>query len=127
MRPETQVGHDSRSLNWAAGAARVRDGARGVATADGCPGRGSATPPEPKDTDHTRSLSYVTWRRVEPGWTSASVLGILDPRPIRQDPQRCYRQDEPIAGDAVRVSAARALPLPAHAFQGPNAEFDPHP
>ena len=64
-------------------------------------------------------------RRAQVAWSNPAVMGVFHPGPIGQGQQRCHRQHQPVAGDARRVGAPGLVPLPAQAFDGLEAQFDP--
>ena len=64
-------------------------------------------------------------RRAQVAWSNPAVMGVFHPGAIGQGQQCCHRQHQPVAGDARRVGAPGLVPLPAQAFDGLEAQFDP--
>ena len=64
-------------------------------------------------------------RRAQVAWSNPAVMGVFHPGAIGQGQQCFHRQHQPVAGDARRVGAPGLVPLPAQAFDGLEAQFDP--
>jgi hypothetical protein len=52
--------------------------------------------------------------------------GIFNAGAVRQHPQHGHGQHLPMAGQAGRFGTLGLLPLPAHLFEGPEAQLDSH-
>ena len=95
-------------------------------------------PPQPGDAvaDYAYGPYRLLWatavsgrqrpgRRAQVAWGNPAVMGVFHPGAIGQGQQCCHRQHQPVAGDARRVGAPGLVPLPAQAFDGLEAQFDP--
>jgi hypothetical protein len=91
------------------------------------------TQPLAEETHHAPSRWALAPARGGGRWplqTSrrhAVPVGLLDAGAIGQYPEHRHGQHQPVPGATDGLRAPRLLPLPAHAFEGPEPQFDLHP
>ena len=64
-------------------------------------------------------------RRPQVAWGDPAVMGVFRPGAVGQGQERRHRKHQPVAGDAGGVGPSGLVPLPAHALDGLEAQFDP--
>ena len=69
--------------------------------------------------------SRCSGRCAQVAWSNPAVMGVFHSGAIGQGQQRRHRQHQPVAGYAGRVGSPGLVPLPAQAFDGLEAQFDP--
>jgi len=91
------------------------------------------TQSQPKQADQAASTTRAgagdgAWRRAPEGRHRYPLPGrFFDAGAVSQYPEHGDGQHQPVAGHAGGLGTPGRLPLPAHPFQGPEAQLDPDP